>query len=136
MKAIALVLFFCGFAAVAQAETLIFENSDYQAEWTWLQGPQTPDESVAQIRWLNSQGEPVDLDDSFTVSLWMPDMGHGSAPTEWTHISQGLYRVTGMYFTMSGKWWLQVKLKSRAGVEEVQTLEVELGGDGHHHLHH
>ncbi len=47
-----------------------------------------------------------------SVQLWMPSMGHGSAPVQLTKIADGVYRVSEVYFVMSGDWEIRVQQKN------------------------
>jgi hypothetical protein len=56
------------------------------------------------------------------VKLWMPDMGHGSSPvTTAQSVSangapeSGVFRSTGVFFIMGGKWEIIVQLKDDSG---------------------
>ena len=57
------------------------------------------------------------------VKLWMPDMGHGSSPVTVTQASDGhgapvdgVFSAKGVFFIMTGKWEIQVQLRSSEGV--------------------
>jgi hypothetical protein len=75
----------------------------------------------------------------------MPDMGHGSAPTQMQRQLDangnplpGAYSISNMYFTMPGKWLVNVTLVYANGSKETQTITVDVpgtanGGGGHHH---
>ena len=52
-----------------------------------------------------SSGAPVQ-----EARLWMPDMGHGSAPTRLEAMSPDCTRVTNIRFIMGGSWEIQVLL--------------------------
>lgn len=38
------------------------------------------------------------------IVLWMPSMGHGSAPVKIAKLSIGVYRATNVFFSMKGDW--------------------------------
>ena len=107
----------------------------------WVQGPRSPQESVLRIEWQNADGLPQDPTGSFKVTLWMPSMGHGSAPTQIQRALNeagepiaAVYDVRNMYFTMGGQWEVRVGLKFPNGATETQAFAVEIaGGGGHHH---
>jgi hypothetical protein len=43
-----------------------------------------------------------------SVVLWMPSMGHGSAPTKLEKISDGKFVVTNAWFVMPGSWSIMI----------------------------
>jgi len=61
----------------------------------------------------------------FSALLWMPSMGHGSAPVKIESLEQGRYRLTNMYFIMPGDWDVRLFLKNAAG-EVVDQLFISL----------
>ena len=144
-----LALIFTGSLAQAHDHSpgmthLVFANGTVHAHCTWTQGPQTPDESLLTIEWMNGTTHtPAEPPGTFTVALFMPKMGHGSAPTQAQrvldkdgHAVEGAYAISNIYFTMGGKWQVNVTLKYADGTEETKTIDVDLGqqnGGGHHH---
>ncbi|MCB0412074.1 MAG: FixH family protein [Bdellovibrionales bacterium] len=100
----------------------------------WEKGPVLEEESIMTLQFLEQgTGESVALDDNLSVKLWMPDMGHGSAPTEVENILnsegqaiEGYYRVKEMYFLMAGFWQIEVSLTNKKGETETQILELTL----------
>jgi hypothetical protein len=124
---------------------LVFANGAVHAHATWIKGPQPSEESALRIEWKNGKDHsPLNLQGTFGVSLWMPDMGHGSAPTKITPVLDangqpvvGAYDVTNMYFVMGGAWQVNVTLTLPNGQPETQTINVEIedAGGGHHHQH-
>lgn len=122
----------------ANAETLNYANQ-IVAETTWEKGPQVSEqvseESIMRIEWKNiadnSTFDPIEFE--VILLMDMPDMKHGSAPTQIHKLSPGVYQVTGMYFTMGGKWDVQVVLKTQEGKTETQVIPVMLKGGHHHH---
>lgn len=49
--------------------------------------------------------------DEVAVVLWMPSMGHGSAPVQIQKEADGIYHITNIYFVMPGEWEIRVTLK-------------------------
>ncbi len=119
---------------------LIFQGGTVHAHVQWETGPRTPDESILRIEWKNGRDHtPITAPGEFKVELWMPDMGHGSAPTTVTPIMDtdgnpvlGAYRVSNVYFTMGGAWDVRVILNLPDGTSETQTLKVKLDGEHNH----
>lgn len=120
---------------------LTFADGAIHAHAVWEQGPRSRSESILRIEWKNGHDHsPTEPPGEFKVSLWMPDHGHGSAPTRIHRIPGddgeplvGVYRVSNIYFTMGGKWDVNVTLKTANGVAETKSIKVEIHGGGHDH---
>lgn len=113
---------------------LKFANGEVHAHVTWVQGPQAADESTLRIEWMNGAAHtPAEPPGDFKVELWMPDMGHGSSPTQNQKVLDqkgqplmGVYDVTSIYFLMRGQWDVNVSLTLADGTVETQTIKVEI----------
>ncbi len=86
--------------------------------------------------------QATELNDNIEVVLWMPSMGHGSAPTQVEravdangNIFNGVFNVRNVYFIMGGDWEVRVTLTDAQGVQETKTFKVTLDG-GHDHGGH
>ncbi len=132
---LALFLMMTGFLAQAQENptTLIFAQNAVQAQAVWLVGPQDGDESVLQLNFTNGGTQnPQNLPGSLQVALFMPDMGHGSAPTAVTQTLggdgqpvRGSYTIRGIYFLMPGLWQVKVTLGNTT-TSETQIFTVTI----------
>lgn len=49
---------------------------------------------------------------SLSALLWMPSMGHGSAPVQVIPLEDGKYKIKKMYFIMPGDWEVRLFLKN------------------------
>lgn len=120
---------------IAQGATdIVFSKAPVRARATWIKGPVlSPQESMLRLEWLsNVDGSPVEAPGLFKVILWMPDMGHGSSPTQLLREMDsqnrplmGVYRVINMFFVMSGVWEIRVQLKTGSG-DETKSFQVNL----------
>lgn len=54
------------------------------------------------------------------ISLWMPEMKHGSTPVTMTAMDANKYKVTKAVFNMAGKW--EVRIKFRLDKEEHELI--------------
>lgn len=83
-----------GFCPLFQAE-----------EFQWVRGPFNGAESEFQINFLEKP--TADLN----IELWMPSMGHGSAPVKIfaDPSSETLIHVRNVYFIMGGDWDIRIK---------------------------
>lgn len=126
-----LFLLLTGFGAPAFAATELSFAGPVKAELAWEKGPRSPAESVLLVTWKDAEGRVVNAPAAFKVVLFMPDMGHGSAPTyvEPARTTEGAYRVSRVYFTMGGRWEVRVVLGS-----ETRSVALEIAeSEAHHH---
>lgn len=96
----------------------------WEAGYPAVVGP----EAKLVIQWMDQNHQPVELGADFRVALFMPEMGHGSSPTKIAKLEgAGLYRISKIYFTMPGRWDVQVTLKPVNGeAPETQTFSLML----------
>lgn len=119
---------------------LVFQNGALHAHASWTTGPQVNDESVLRLEFKDaSTHQSIELNATVKVVLWMPDMGHGSSPTQTQRVTNeagealpGAFNIKDIYFIMGGKWEVNVTLTYPNGQTETQTINVEIAG-GHHH---
>lgn len=92
----------------AQTETYEFKKIAYSFSIDWQTGPSTDVSSFILKTWKTDTGTVngpyLDLPNTLKVILWMPSMGHGSAPVKITKMGPGEYKVTNIYFVMPGRW--------------------------------
>jgi hypothetical protein len=101
-----------------------FSISQYCVLWQWEKTP-TADESgvltlkVVRPNLLDDSAVPVDLDSDPTLFLWMPSMGHGSAPNpRVSRIDIGSYRITDVFLIMPGEWEMKFQIKEGNQVQD------------------
>lgn len=87
--------------------------------------------------------QPTELNDNIEVVLWMPSMGHGSAPTQVERavdangdLLSGVFNVRNVYFIMGGDWEVRVTLTDAQGAQETKSFKVTLDGGHDHGGHH
>lgn len=133
----ALLLMFSPFAQAdmsTQDFRLAFHQGTLVADCSWIQGPLIMDESLLKVEWKNGRdGSAVEPPGPFAVSLFMPSMSHGSAPTQLQRFLDGsgaplpgVYRVSNLYFMMKGDWQIRFELKSPDHSKEIQTFQLHL----------
>jgi len=90
-------------------------DSKMCASFSWDIPPSEDKEGsfVLEFHGDRDASQVVDLIVDLAVVLWMPSMGHGSKPVEITHLGNGQYRVSNVFFTMHGDWDIQVQLKNK-----------------------
>ncbi len=120
------------FALDVPAPTLEFPGAQLSAQTVWMTAPSVGQESRLRIEWRDRAQTVVEPGGKFKVVLFMPDMGHGSAPTRLQRVLDGagkqipgVFDVTNMHFTMRGLWEVRVTLTTPAGME-TKTFEITL----------
>ncbi|MFI5390863.1 MAG: FixH family protein [Bacteriovoracales bacterium] len=103
---------------------LSFSNDTIHADVTWATGPQNEKESVMLVKFRAA--EKIDNLD-LKVSLFMPEMGHGSSPTKVEKIPGGnIYKISKVFFTMPGIWEVRVTLRIEDGPKETQAFSLNI----------
>jgi hypothetical protein len=106
-----------------------FPSQNLCASLTWVKKATAEEPGEFLLSFWNrsqNQGQAVTLSnpdaDKVFVKLWMPDMGHGSSPVVTNRDvdsngapKTGVFRSTGVFFVMGGKWEIMVQLKDSSG---------------------
>ena len=120
---------------------LVFKQGALHIQATFQTPPVVGQEAILILEAKNPQThQAFDLNDQVEVALWMPSMGHGSAPTQVQRtldqngqVMPGVFTVRNVQFIMGGEWEVRVRLTDDQGVKELQSFKVTLaGGHGHH----
>jgi hypothetical protein len=113
-----------------EAQELKFKKTDFSFSLVWEMGPQIGESRFIVKTWKNSvgtmNGPYQDLELPLHIILWMPSMGHGSAPVKITKVSEGEYEVTDVHFIMGGKWDIKFQLKKGNQVFDETILPIRL----------
>lgn len=98
----------------------LFPATKICGEVAWSNTPTSSgmNEFILQLHGDTSQFE------NLTALLWMPSMGHGSAPVKIEPLGDGRYRIYNVYFIMPGDWEVRLFLK-KAG-QTVDQLFIPL----------
>lgn len=80
----------------------------------WEQLPTEEARGVFRLQFYRVDDPSVMIDPAVApaVQLWMPSMGHGSAPVQIAKVADGVYRISEVYFVMSGDWDIRVQQKN------------------------
>lgn len=147
-KVVSLVLgLFLGFQVGAQAGHdhpnqgghLVFKQNTLHIHASFATEPNSTEEALLVLEAHDAKTHQIiDINDNIEVELWMPSMGHGSAPTQIERaidakgsIIPGVFNVRNVYFIMSGEWEVQVKLTNSSGASEMKSFKVNIVGSGH-----
>ncbi len=123
------------------AAHLVFKQGALHMHAGFQSPPVVGKESILILEAKNPENhQPVDLNDSVEVALWMPSMGHGSAPTQVQRtldqngqVLPGVFTVRNVQFIMGGEWEVRVRLTDDQGQSEIQSFRLTLTGGGHGH---
>lgn len=133
-----LITFLSSAFAVAQTSLsthdLIFKNNTLVLQAQFISGPTTGAESQMSLEAKDiATQKSFDLQDQVEVVLWMPSMGHGSAPTRVEKLSDaegnivpGAFIVKRIFFIMPGDWQVRVTLTDSNGIKETQIFDLLL----------
>ncbi|MEN0057818.1 MAG: hypothetical protein AAGB31_03205 [Bdellovibrio sp.] len=89
------------------ADTNKFPKTSLLARLQWLTEINT---SIPAELLVELQGNLTQFDE-LTAHLWMPSMGHGSAPLRIDSLSPAKFHLSRMYFIMPGDWEVRLLLK-------------------------
>jgi hypothetical protein len=115
---------------LSESMALRFNKTDYSFTVVWQEGPQRGKSRFIMKTWTKDagtlNGPYQDLSKNLHVFLWMPSMGHGSAPVKIKKIADGEYEVSEVQFIMGGKWEIRLQLNDGAQVfdEAIVTLSL------------
>jgi len=123
------------------AAHLVFKQGELHIHAGFQAPPVVGKESILILEAKNPQNhQAVDLNDQVEVVLWMPSMGHGSAPTQVQRtldqngqVLPGVFTVRNVQFIMGGEWEVRIRLTDDRGQQEIQSFRLTLSGSGHGH---
>jgi hypothetical protein len=123
------------------AAHLVFKQNTLHMHATFQDMPMINQEEVLFLEAKDPKThQTTELNDKIEVVLWMPSMGHGSAPTQVERVVDaqgtvipGTFKVKNIYFIMGGDWEVQVTLTDADGNQETNSFAVKIaGGHGTH----
>lgn len=142
IRSLALILMMSFFGTVALAEpsmmdvietesTVVkFNETGYSFVLAWQLGPKRGESRFTMRTWKNDLGTMngpfQDLPQALNVVLWMPSMGHGSAPTKVSRVAPGEYDVSNVQFIMGGRWDIKFQLKQGNTVVDEAIVSLSL----------
>lgn len=116
--------------ALSESDVLKFKKTDFSFIISWVEGPQMGGSKFVMKTWkkdLGTMNGPYqDLQKNLHVFLWMPSMGHGSAPVKLKKIADGEYEVSEVQFIMGGKWEIKFQLKDGSQVFDEAVVSLSL----------
>lgn len=122
---------------------LVFKNNTLHMHASFPTEPTVGAKSVMVLEAKDpATHQTIEFNENINVVLWMPSMGHGSAPTQVVPavdangiLIPGTFLVKNMFFMMGGDWEIRVTLTDAEGTQETQSFAVTLVGSGHggHH---
>lgn len=117
-------------SALAESEAHQFKNAGHSFAIAWQEGPALGASRFLMKTWNNNSGTingpysnpPKKLH----VFLWMPSMGHGSAPVKLKELGDGEFEVSEVQFIMGGKWEIKFQLKEGNQVTDETVISLSL----------
>lgn len=113
-----------------QGDVLQFGKTNFSFGLDWQMGPTLGESKFILRAWDESlgtsQGPYQDLPNTLHIFLWMPSMGHGSAPVKITKLGVGEYLVSNIYFIMGGDWEIKIQLKKDSKVIDETVISLNL----------
>lgn len=111
--------------------TLPFDGGKILAELSIDTSENQGDEHFMTLKFTEAATQNP-LDQNFKVSLWMTMDGkdHPSARTYSERVSPGVYRISNMYFVMTGNWRIRVTTYGFLNWEESHEWAVEIDASG------
>ncbi|MDO9183178.1 MAG: FixH family protein [Bacteriovorax sp.] len=98
-----------------------FNTTSQSIQLNWITGINTNEEGKAIIILTKNGAVYDDSNYSLGAYLWMKSMGHGSSPIVVTKLTNGVYQLSELYFSMTGDWQLHLTLnKNNLIVEDVE----------------
>ncbi|MFN8943405.1 MAG: hypothetical protein ACK5WZ_02140 [Pseudobdellovibrionaceae bacterium] len=90
-----------------------FGQSSLCVDLVWEQLPTEDLRGIFKLKFYRLEDPSVMVEPNLapSVVLWMPSMGHGSAPVQIQKVSDGIYQISEVYFVMSGEWDIRVQQK-------------------------
>lgn len=123
---------------------LVFKNKTVHIHVSFSEKPAVGKPAALKLETKTAgTHEALVLTDKIEVILWMPSMGHGSAPTQVQRatdslgqILNGVYDVKNVFFIMDGDWEVRVVLTDSEGRQEMKSFMVKLADSSHGGGHH
>lgn len=107
--------------------TVRFNVSGHCLSWKWEKKPTASESGTLVFKTYRPNlfdGTPVQVDADVALILWMPSMGHGSAPTTVSRLDVGTYRADEVYFIMPGEWDLRFQIISENAVKDEAVVQI------------
>jgi len=108
--------------------SVFFNNIKTCGEIRWASAPSTSEKGKFVLELMaipDAVKEELNNLDLKAV-LWMPAMGHGSAPTSVVNLGDGKFEVSDVNFIMSGEWEIRFALQNKKGVLDEAVYSLEL----------
>lgn len=93
-------------------------GQDICATANWIIGPVLKTENRFRLSFTERLSrEPIEVTSPIEVELWMPSMGHGSAPTRVTPVPDlpNTVDIENVHFIMPGDWEIRIRAFGQSG---------------------
>lgn len=130
MKRLAALMFVSLFLvtghAIANSCGMYFKTEKLCLTQKWDEVPSKTTAGKMTLTFEDSEGRKISPVHTPFVLLWMPSMGHGSAPVTMTLIEDGVYSVTNVRFIMGGPWDIHYQIKDGARLQEEHVQKITI----------
>jgi hypothetical protein len=109
----------------ASACAISFKKLGVCGAIAWTVGPRSHNSSAFTFSALNKNGSAALPAGELEVELWMPAMGHGSAPVNVVEKAPGVFEVTNVQFLMNGEWEIRLRWKKNGAVVDATSLMIK-----------
>lgn len=108
--------------------SVFFKNIETCGVIRWTNPPSTSEKGQFVLELVNlTDAVKEELSEvELKAVLWMPSMGHGSAPTSVVDLGDGKYEVNDVHFIMSGDWEIRFALQNKKGILDEAVYSLEL----------
>lgn len=106
-------------------------NGSYEVRIQFLKSPAVEGDSQFFLIFSNNTSKlsvPISVEIK-TLRLWMPSMGHGSAPVKIEDLGGGVFQVSHVFFIMPGDWQIQLRYHILKAEGESSSDEQSLNFD-------
>lgn len=86
--------------------SLKFNSLNLCGQMEWSQTPKNQTYTTFTLTLNDASLTAADL----KVYLWMPSMGHGSAPVQIVDLGNGVFDIQQVYFVMPGSWEIRFEI--------------------------
>lgn len=115
---------------LSESDSFSFSKAEFSFLISWQEGPSIGASRFILRSWNKRigtlNGPYQDLPKTLFVYLWMPSMGHGSAPVKLKKIADGEYEISEVHFIMGGRWDVKFQLKDGSQVFDETSVPVSL----------
>lgn len=107
------------------------KKTGFCVSYKWIHYPSSTTEpgrllfKIFRLNLADQSPVPVDIDKGLKIFLWMPSMGHGSAPVKFEKKDIGTFEVSRIFFIMSGDWEIHFQMLEGSQIIDEGVLALD-----------